>query len=457
MTAATALAPVPADGATASDAAAHPEVSLRDLMAFLMDAAAILLASGCSSNRAEDLVTYVAQRFDCTCEPLAVPTGFWMTLARPGSKEPSLTEVRRVRNSGTNLNLLIQVDDLVTRVVEGRLGLAEADAELRRLSSAPPLYGAWLGILALAITSASVAQALRGSWPEIAITFVAGLGVGFIQKESGKWQRSQYLGDLLSAAMVALFARLMQLGLANLGRIHVSEERLVIGGIIALLPGLVLTNALSELSHKNLVSGTAKLVEALAILLSLVFGIAAVWGLWAVGEHVWSSRLVVDAVTSTDVRTVANRALTAGLPTFAGHVVDVLVIVVAAGTFGVLLRTPPRYLLLTCALGLLSSAGLKMGSGIGLGVAYATFLASCVVGVASNALARRLGRPSQVFLTPGVILLVPGSVGYRALQSLLAGHQQAGIELALTAGLTAGGIVSGLLLANLLLPSRKIL
>src|SRR5436190_19345704 len=89
-------------------------VSLRELMAFLMDAAAVLLASGCSSNRAEDLITHVATRFGCSCEPLAVPTGFWMTLARPapaGGGLESLTEVRRVRVSGTNLHLLIQVDD----------------------------------------------------------------------------------------------------------------------------------------------------------------------------------------------------------------------------------------------------------------------------------------------------------------------------------------------------------
>ena len=56
-----------------------------------------------------------------------------------------------------------------------------------------------------------------------------------------------------------------------------------------------------------------------------------------------------------------------------------------------------------------------------------------------------------------VILLVPGSMGYRALQSLLLGQQSAAIELATSTALIAGGIVSGLLFAHLVVPSRKIL
>src|SRR5690606_28716343 len=52
-------------------------------------------------------------------------------------------------------------------------------------------------------------------------------------------------------------------------------KTVIVASLIVLMPGLMLTNAVSELSAQHLVSGTARFAGALMILLKLTFGTVA--------------------------------------------------------------------------------------------------------------------------------------------------------------------------------------
>ena len=77
------------------------------------------------------------------------------------------------------------------------------------------------------------------------------------------------------------------------------------------------------------------------------------------------------------------------------------------------------------------------------------------VGVGSNLYALWRDRPAQVPLTPGVLILVPGSVGFRSLASLLDRQVISGIDMAFTMVLVATALVAGILVANEIVPRRK--
>ena len=56
---------------------------------------------------------------------------------------------------------------------------------------------------------------------------------------------------------------------------------------------------------------------------------------------------------------------------------------------------------------------------------------------------------------PGLLPLVPGSVGLRSLESLFARDTLAGVDTAFQMLMVAVSLVAGLLVANALLPSRR--
>ena len=59
-------------------------------------------------------------------------------------------------------------------------------------------------------------------------------------------------------------------------------------------------------------------------------------------------------------------------------------------------------------------------------------------------------------LVPGILLLVPGSIGYRSMSSLMERDTVAGIATAFTMVLTAVSLVAGLLIAGVLAPEPKL-
>jgi uncharacterized membrane protein YjjB (DUF3815 family) len=60
-------------------------------------------------------------------------------------------------------------------------------------------------------------------------------------------------------------------------------------------------------------------------------------------------------------------------------------------------------------------------------------------------------------MTPGILLLVPGSLGFRSLTSFLDDQALLGTEWAFQTGLVAVALVGGLLAANVVLPPRRVL
>jgi uncharacterized membrane protein YjjB (DUF3815 family) len=61
-----------------------------------------------------------------------------------------------------------------------------------------------------------------------------------------------------------------------------------------------------------------------------------------------------------------------------------------------------------------------------------------------------------VTLVPGLLLLVPGSIGFSSLTSLLDRQTLSGVEAAFRMTLVATSLVTGLLLSNVLVQPRAL-
>jgi uncharacterized membrane protein YjjB (DUF3815 family) len=83
-----------------------------------------------------------------------------------------------------------------------------------------------------------------------------------------------------------------------------------------------------------------------------------------------------------------------------------------------------------------------------------SFVGAFAVGVGSSVIARLLDRPSQIYLVPGILLLVPGSVGFRSIAALMDREVVSGIETAFKMVVIAVSIVSGILIARVVTPRR---
>lgn len=129
-------------------------------------------------------------------------------------------------------------------------------------------------------------------------------------------------------------------------------------------------------------------------------------------------------------------------------------LVIAAFTFVVLFRGQPKDTPWIVFSGIFSFLSARIGSQI-LGPEIGGFIAALLLATASNIFSRLSSRPGAIVQVPGLILLVPGSVGYRGVISLLSHDTIGGLETAFTMFLTAISLVAGLLFANVIFARKR--
>src|SRR5262249_5047873 len=169
----------------------------------------------------------------------------------------------------------------------------------------------------------------------------------------------------------------------------------VLGSLIALMPGLTLTTAVRELSTQHLVSGTARFAGAVTTLIKLAFG--------AVVANQICEWLRLQPVVPEP----------APLPAWAQWIA----VAFASGSVAILFRRARRGVLLGLAPAALGYVITYYG-GHEFTPQFGVFLAGFGISALSNLYARFSGRPGALVRTPGIILLVPGSVGFLTLSQI---------------------------------------
>jgi uncharacterized membrane protein YjjB (DUF3815 family) len=211
----------------------------------------------------------------------------------------------------------------------------------------------------------------------------------------------------------------------------VAPSLVTIAALIVLLPGMSLTVAVTELATRNLIAGTARLMSAVIVLLELVVGVA-------LGERLASALVEVHAATPVPLPTWSQ-----WIALLASGVGVSIVVQARASSIG--------WIVGGCVAGYLGSLAGTAWLGSGMGVLVGAF----ALGVLSNVFARLLNRPAQMVQVPAVFTLVPGSMGFRGMNSILDHDTLSGVETVFVMFVAATAIAAGLLIANAVVSPRR--
>lgn len=368
-----------------------------------------------------------AHRLELAMEAFAEGLGLrgaWHVLPTSilASTGPGRVTLVDVTQEDTDLSRLAAVDEVASAVAAGRRSPADGLRDLAAIEAAPPRVGPGLDAIGWAAGSASAALFFGGGLREAAVA--AGIGLAaFAVARVGRLARNA-LVEVVAATLAALAVHAVP---------GVALEPALLGGLVALYPGLRLTTGMTDLATGHLLSGSGGLLSAGVTLLQLGFGVA-------LGTTLGAGWFGAPAAV-----------VPAAVP-----LAEAVGLVVGAFAFAVLLRARwahvPQIGLAVAVAFLAERAGsgwLSPALGGGVGAFALT--------AASNALARLLDRPAAVTQVPGIWLLVPGSLGFRAVQALLAQDVVRGVDAAFSTALSAMALVAGTLLANAVIAPRRTL
>lgn len=403
--------------------------SYPERIAFLTELAERLHAYGTTAQRLEGALLGVADRLDIECEPWVNPTGMILTFRDPANSEAAdFTRVIRMPPGDTDLSRLVRADRIAEEVLDGTMGVAEGRDALERIDHPRTLRWRVMQVAAFAMVAGAVGCLLRLPWLDIATAAVAGLGIGVLDQVS---QGKQRLREPLEALAGMLAAAIAVLVASFIGPINLNT--VIIAAVIVLLPGMALTNAVNELTSQHLVAGTARLAGAITTILKLTIGTMltlTLAGLIGLEPAVHYARPQPDWV-------------------------EWVGLLVGGYAFAVAFRAAKRdypLVMIAATMGYLIS---RIGGELWGDVA-GVFLGAFGMTVAGNLYARWMNRPGALIRLPGIILLVPGSVSFRGLISLMQQQDLSAGQAALMAVVNIlMALIAGLMFGNLLLPPRR--
>ena len=397
------------------------------VVGFILELGRALHSYGYSAQGLEEILAVTSERLGLHGHQFfSTPTSIMASFGPLGAQR---TFMLRIEPGEVNLGKLAELELVSVEVARGLRSPADGTRAITRIVAAPSPYGPVLTTVAVGLVSGAACQFLGGGGREVLAAAVLGVGVGLLAPVAGRNQRIGRVFEPLAAFLVSAAA----IALAHvIGPLSVLLATL--GGLIVLVPGFTLTTAMTELATRHLVSGMARLSSAFMTFLAIAFGVA-------LGNRLGSA--VFGAAPAVAMET--------SLPVWAG----VAAVVLAPLCFTVILRAEPSDAPWIVASGGLAVLGGRLGAAT-LGVELGTFAGSFAVALASSAYERWRKRPAAVVLVPGILLLVPGSVGFRSFTSLMERQALVGIETAFSMFLTAAALVAGLLIAGVIAPEGRV-
>jgi uncharacterized membrane protein YjjP (DUF1212 family) len=378
-----------------------------------------LHAYGYASPALERALVTSSERLGLVGHFFSTPTSIFVAF---GSGSEQRTFLTRVEPGGLSLGKLADIDGSARAVIDGSLTPSEALARIEAIEQQPPPFPALLGTIASGGASGAACRLLGGGAGDVVVATALGILIGLFGLAAGRLRLQQGLFELMASALVsaaALLAAAFGLG--------VSPAVSTLAGLIIVIPGFTLTIAMTELAARHLVSGTARLAGAFTVFLAITFGVA-------VGRRIVTALIALpppEAVVALPAWTLWAAVL----------VTPIAVTVLLEGR----VRDMPWITLASVA----GFVGGQAGAAL-LGPALGGCVGALSVGLAAHAYEHWLRRPALVPLVPGVLLLVPGSTGFRSLALLVDQQVVIGIDAAFATLLTAASLVAGLLLAEMI-------
>jgi uncharacterized membrane protein YjjP (DUF1212 family) len=405
--------------------------SREQLADYLLEMGATLASSGCPSYRLEDVIRAVADAEGYRAEPFALPTGLFLRIVpKEGTGGPEVHRMTRLKDWGVDLMRLTLVDEIWNDVVDKKVSIETARARIRDVVSAPPKWSPAIVWAASTVSSGAAAVFFRGNGVDVLVAAIVGAVIGgarvLLAARHAQRLLNDFLGGLFAAVCAWIATRVWH---------QASPDVIVLAGAISLFPGLTFTTGLAEVAQKNLVSGGARLMDSAVTLLLISFGVALAAGFQQMaGVHL----------------PMPPKRVALDLPWQAAA------LVCASFAFGIEFQVPKRFLWAALASGATGYVTTALATQH-LPTHVAAFCAALAVCVLANGLARVTQRPAQLFQVPGMMLLVPGSFGFVSLGDFLRGKVIEGAAKGFDMALVGAALVIGVLVANVVLPPRKLL
>lgn len=245
-------------------------ISLEKIVALVILAGEVMLKNGAETSRVEQTMAHMARACGAAkVESFVIPTGVFVTVT--DSAGNSLTTMRRVYNRTINLDRIAKVNELSRRLADQRLDYEAALSLLEYIAKERSGFSLGPSVVASGVVGVGFAVLQNAGPGEAGFAFLAAALVRYIAHIVSRLHGVRFTFEFLGAMVAALTGVTV-----NWLWPQISRDIVIVGGIIPLVPGVAVTNAISDVIAGDLLSGLSRGLEAALTSIAVAMGVVIV-------------------------------------------------------------------------------------------------------------------------------------------------------------------------------------
>lgn len=389
------------------------------------EAGRILLENGAEITRVEETMDHISAAYGVDDK------GFFVLSNGIIATGDGYADAKFIPIKGMQLSKIVEVNQVSRDVTNGKYTLDELESRLKDICNGKSKPW-WELIPCITIGIMGFSIIFGCSFTDMFSSLFTGLLLGTFITFAGK-HISRFANSLICGFVGALLCIVAYRIFGGFG-IHLNLPNIIIGNIIALVPGVPFTNGIRDLANEDYIAGFTRLLDAFIVFFCIAVGVILIF--------------YIDDKLYGDIEAL-------GKPEY-DRITSVWYIQLIAAFVGTLgfsaLFGAPRHYYIACGIvGMIGWAAYIFTNSV--------LIASLIIAVVSHVCAVIQHCPVTVFLICGIIPLVPGGGLFWTLYYMITNHLRFAFEagtdaIKVTIGI-AGGIIIGAAIFDRLLKKLK--
>ena len=240
-----------------------------EILNFATDTGEALLKFGGEIYRVKDTIEMILESYGIHEKDVYIlSNGVFVSINGHGAQICSA--IRDVPLCSTNLSGIAAINQLSRDICINSYSLSEARKKLDEAIHVPMVSDSFL-VIACTLGCGAFCYLFGGTLLDSLCSALCGLVLRLYMNAASRHNISRFLSQILGSGIVTAISLLL-LSLA----LPVHQDRIVIGAIMPLVPGVVFTTSIRDFFNGDYLSGTIHMIDALLTALSIAIGVGAV-------------------------------------------------------------------------------------------------------------------------------------------------------------------------------------
>lgn len=232
----------------------------------------ILVKNGAEMYRVEETIVRICEsRGVTTVTPLALPTLILVS----DDYGQNTVYTKNIKKRSNNINKIALVNDFSRKFVSGKIALTEAMDTLEAINTHKG-YPYWLILIAAGVGCGIFAVLVGGKLGDLIAAFVASCVAVWVNDTIFARVKTVFTGNFVASMFVGIISVIsFKIKLVD------NLDSIIVGAALALVPGVAFTAGIRDFISGDLVSGIARIGEAVLVAVAIAFGVGSILMIFA--------------------------------------------------------------------------------------------------------------------------------------------------------------------------------